>query len=71
MSSRDRRDTERIPPMGTPGYELLDLRAGWNINKHLSLSGAIENITDRNYRIHGSGTNSPGRNFIAALEAKF
>ncbi len=71
LSSRDRRDTERIPPMGTPGYELLDLRAGWNINKHFSLTGAIENITDRNYRIHGSGTNSPGRNFIAALEAKF
>jgi hemoglobin/transferrin/lactoferrin receptor protein len=71
LSSRDRRDTERIPPGGTPGYERIDLKVGWNIHSNLILTGAIDNMTNQNYRVHGSGTNSPGRNFIAALESRF
>ncbi len=71
LSSRDRRDTERIPPGGTPGYERIDLKVGWNIHTNLTLTVAIDNMTNQNYRVHGSGTNSPGRNFIAALESRF
>ncbi|MDB4690780.1 TonB-dependent receptor [Verrucomicrobia bacterium] len=71
LSSRDRRDTERIPPGGTPGYERIDLKVGWNIHTNLTITVAIDNMTNQNYRVHGSGTNSPGRNFIAALESRF
>ena len=37
------------------GYE-------WTENSMLAL--AVENITDEDYRVHGSGVNGPGRNFI-------
>jgi hemoglobin/transferrin/lactoferrin receptor protein len=35
------------------------------------LSVAVENISDEDYRVHGSGLNGPGRNFILALETIF
>jgi hemoglobin/transferrin/lactoferrin receptor protein len=71
LSTRDQADTQRIPTGGTPGFALLDLRAGWAINDHLQLIAAIDNITDENYRVHGSGQNSPGRSFILSATASF
>jgi outer membrane receptor protein involved in Fe transport len=32
---------------------------------------AVENLTDEDYRIHGSGVNEPGRNFVLAMDARF
>jgi hemoglobin/transferrin/lactoferrin receptor protein len=71
LSSGDRADTQRIPPGGTPGYTVLHLRGGWEPVKNTTLSLALENVTDENYRIHGSGLNEPGRNLILALERRF
>lgn len=57
-------DRQRIPTHGTPGYAIADLRAGWRVNDHLELTCAIENLTDEDYRNHGSGQNEPGLNGI-------
>lgn len=64
LSTRDRSDTSRIPPDGTPGYTVYEIRTGWNCTDDLALSLAVENITDEDYRIHGSGLNEPGRNIV-------
>jgi len=71
LSTRDQSDTSRIPPGGTPGYTVCDIRAGWDCSDSLALSVAVENITDEDYRIHGSGLNEAGRNFIVAVEGTF
>jgi hemoglobin/transferrin/lactoferrin receptor protein len=60
LSTRDKADTNRIPPGGTPSYIVPSLRGGWQANEHLQLTLALENLTDTEYRIHGSGVNEPG-----------
>ncbi|MFZ9937321.1 MAG: TonB-dependent receptor plug domain-containing protein [Luteolibacter sp.] len=62
------RDPQRLPTHGTPGYLAASLRAGWQVNDHLELTCGLENITDDDYRNHGSGQNEPG--FGAVLGAK-
>jgi hemoglobin/transferrin/lactoferrin receptor protein len=71
LSSSDLADTQRIPPGGTPGYATLSFRGGWQVNHDLSLTGAIVNVTDEDYRIHGSGVNEPGINLILGVEYTF
>ena len=71
LSFRDQADTRRIPPGGTPGWTVFNLRAGYRLNRRTALSVAVENVTDENYRIHGSGQNEPGRNFVVALDMDF
>lgn len=71
LSSSDVRDTQRIPPGGTPGFAVYHFRAGWQATKGFSLTGAIENLTDEDYRVHGSGLNEAGRNFILAADWRF
>ena len=71
LSTRDKGDTSRIPPGGTPGYEVLHLRAGRRLGEHAHLRLGIENVFDEDYRVHGSGQNMPGRNLIGALEISF
>jgi len=65
LSTRDKADTNRIPPGGTPSYIVPSLRGGWQASDHLRFTVALENLTDEEYRIHGSGVNEPG--FHAAL----
>jgi hemoglobin/transferrin/lactoferrin receptor protein len=67
LSSRDKADTQRIPPGGTPAWTVLNLRSRWSITDRSTLSLAVENLTDADYRVHGSGVNEPGRNLVASL----
>jgi outer membrane receptor protein involved in Fe transport len=60
LSSRDLRDTVRIPPGGTPGYATLNLRLGSFITSNQRVTLGIENIFDKAYRVHGSGVDGPG-----------
>ena len=53
-------DPQRLPTHGTPGYLVTSLRAGWQVNDHLELTCGVENLTDEDYRNHGSGQNEPG-----------
>ena len=71
LAPNDRLDTQRIPPGGTPGYDVYHLRAGWRPCRNTSLTAAVENLANRDYRIHGSGVNEPGRNFIVTAEFRF
>jgi len=71
MSAADRADTQRCPPNGTPGYEVFNLRAGYNITPDIIITAAVDNILNRSYRIVGSGANEPGRNLLLGFAAKF
>ena len=71
LSLRDRVDTRRIPPGGTPGYTLLNIRGSAEISRNLFISGGVENVSDENYRVHGSGTNSSGINAYLGIDWKF
>ena len=71
LSAEDERDTQRIPRGGTPGYAVFTARTGSRITDSLSLSLAAENIMDEDYRIHGSGLNEPGRNFVLTANYMF
>ena len=71
LSASDVTDTQRIPPGGTPGYSVLTLRGAVPVCETATLSVAVENIADRDYRFHGSGTNEPGTNFIASMDIRF
>ena len=67
LSTRDQGDTQRIPPGGTPDYTVFTLRSHYQVTRHLGIALALENITDEDYRIHGSGLNEPGRNLVMTL----
>jgi len=67
LSARDRADTDRIPPGGTPGYSSLAIRGGWQASDRLTLSLAVDNLLDEDYRVHGSGLNEPGRNILLSV----
>jgi len=71
LTAADKTDTQRIPPGGTPGYAVTDLRCGWRVKEGLSVVAGVENVLDKDYRIHGSGSNEPGRNFILSAEYRF
>jgi iron complex outermembrane receptor protein/hemoglobin/transferrin/lactoferrin receptor protein len=59
----------RIPEGGTPGFAVLDLRAGYRLRRELVLTAALENVTDAAYRYHGSSVNGPGRGILVHVEA--
>ena len=46
----------------TAGFATLNVRAGYRFGERHSLIFGIENILDKNYRINGSGIDSPGVN---------
>lgn len=71
LSPSDERDTQRIPPGGTPGYTTFALRGTWEARDGFHLFANLENITDRDYRIHGSGTNEPGTNVVLGFDWRF
>jgi hemoglobin/transferrin/lactoferrin receptor protein len=71
LSLRDETDTRRIPPGGTPGWDVLNLRMGYQLNRKASVSLGLENLLDENYRVHGSGVNEPGFNVVLAAEVGF
>jgi hemoglobin/transferrin/lactoferrin receptor protein len=69
LSLKDTKDTTRIPPGGTPGYAVLNLRGGLRVGGWMELLASLRNLTDEDYRIHGSGINEPG--FGVEIGARF
>lgn len=67
LSPEDVRDVQRIPPGGTPGYTIYALRGGVEPKEGLKLFAGIENFTNKDYRIHGSGQNEVGTNAYVGL----
>lgn len=52
-----------------PGFALLNLRGGFRIGEHSTVTIILENLLDKNYRTMGSGIDGPGRN--AAVRYSF
>ncbi len=71
LSFRDERDTTRIPADGTPGFTVLGLGAGRVLSDRVNLVVRFDNLTDVDYRVHGSGLNGPGRNLVGMVEFRF
>ncbi|MEN9361593.1 MAG: hypothetical protein RL095_3128 [Verrucomicrobiota bacterium] len=71
LSQADRTDTDRIPPNGTPGWYTVNARAGWKFAKNQDVTLGLENLLDKDYRIHGSGQNEPGRSLTLQYHLKF
>jgi hemoglobin/transferrin/lactoferrin receptor protein len=53
---------------GTPGYAVLRLRGGLQLAKPLSLTLAVDNLTNQPYRSHGSGIDAAGIDARVGLE---
>ncbi len=55
----------------SPGWYTLNFKTMYHLSDQLSVSGGVENITDKRYRPYSSGIASPGRNFILSLRVGF
>jgi outer membrane receptor protein involved in Fe transport len=65
-------DTTRVPLYtSTAGWTTVAVRSGIPVGERWQLMGAIENLMDRNYRVHGSGIDSPGFNVYLNLSYRF
>ena len=53
------------------GFAILGARAAINISPRLRFVMIGENLTDRNYRLHGSGLDEPGIGVQARLQVRF
>lgn len=71
LNSGDKRDTQRIPKDGNPGFAILTLRGGWQITENIGVTLALENLLDQQYRVAGSGSNEPGFGLVAGATIKF
>lgn len=64
--------SQRIPLYtATAGWVSVSFRGGIALTERLSLQFALDNLTDRNYRVHGSGIDAPGFNSWGALRWQF
>jgi len=71
LNTSDRRDTDRIPPGGNPGFNWLAVRGGCQITKHLGVTLALENIIDEEIRYAGSGVNEGGFGAVVGATVKW
>ena len=55
----------------TPGFTTLGARTGWRVTPNLELVVIADNLTDRNYRWHGSGVDAPGFNVQVQTQYAF
>ena len=71
LSEGDKTDTQRIPPGGTPSYVVGSLRGGWQATEDVSFTLGLENLTDEDYRVHGSGVNGAGFGAVFGARVEF
>jgi outer membrane receptor protein involved in Fe transport len=65
-------DSTRVPLYtSTAGWVALDVQGGLPIGERWRVGGGIGNLLDKNYRLHGSGLDSPGWNAFANLRYTF
>ena len=68
LSDRDIRDV-RINPNGTPGWAIVGTKLTWMPDDIWQVQLVADNLLDKRYRVHGSGIDSPGRNFLLSVRA--
>jgi hemoglobin/transferrin/lactoferrin receptor protein len=67
LSAADKGDTQRFPNEGTPSYLVPMLYSGWQATDHLLVTLGLENISNVDFRHHGSGNNEPGFNAVLGV----
>ena len=55
----------------SPSWYTLNMKAAYFINKHLSVTLGVENLTNQLYRTFGSGISASGRNYSLTLKGSF
>lgn len=68
LGAGDLRDGQRVPTNGTPGYLIGTMRAGWQAQENMLFTLGLENLTDEDYRVHGSGVNETGFNTVLGVK---
>ena len=71
MNAADQADTSRVPTNGTPSFLLLTLRGGYKVTENLILTASLDNLLNKTYRYHGSGSNEPGFGANLGATVKF
>ena len=66
LSARDVRDV-RIDPAGTAGWASAGFGTHWRSPGGWEVIAGLDNLLDRDYRVHGSGLDAPGRNVSLTL----
>jgi hemoglobin/transferrin/lactoferrin receptor protein len=64
-------NTSRIPPGGLPGYAVVGVRGSYAVTEDTTVSLAVENLNDVDYRIMDSGLQEPGTNAILTVASRF
>lgn len=59
------------PGPRVPGYTVFSWRGGVRLSKDADLTIAVENLTNRLYRVKDSRIDASGTNVVAALEVRF
>lgn len=57
--------------ISTPGFATFNLRGGIDLTEHNNVTIILENILDKNYRLHGSGVDAPGINLVVRYSWRF
>jgi len=70
LSARDTQDP-RIDPSGTAGWASLGTSATWSGGDGWQVTVSADNLTDKQYRTHGSGIDAPGRNLAAIIRRRW
>ena len=68
LSPRDVGDT-RINPAGTGSWANANLGLSWHYDDVWKIDAGIDNLLDRQYRVHGSGIDAIGRNYYLMARA--
>jgi outer membrane receptor protein involved in Fe transport len=69
LSEADKGDS-RIPEGGTPGWNVFNLRVGYNW-KWIKVTAGLNNLFDEAYRTHGSGVDGYGRSYWLGVKVEF
>lgn len=65
-------ETLRIPMYtSTAGWAAVELRGGFPLAERWTLMGSVANLANKNYRVHGSGIDGPGRSAFLTLRFLF
>ncbi|MFM2377122.1 MAG: hypothetical protein RLZZ165_2219 [Bacteroidota bacterium] len=56
---------------GMPAWMILNVRTAYQVNPHVQVQLAVENILDQNYRVFASNIGAPGRNLVLTVRGSF
>ncbi|MES2797873.1 MAG: TonB-dependent receptor [Bacteroidota bacterium] len=64
------KDDNRIGKNGTDAWQIININSGYNF-KFISVNICLQNLTNQDYRTHGSGINGVGRSALGTVQLHF